>query len=108
MLGAMSDPVVDLLGFIDRSPTPITRSPNRPIGCAPRATARSATTKSGASPGDWRYLVRDEGSLVAFQVSDAAPAESGFRIIAAHTDSPNLRIKPAPDVAAHGYRQLGV
>jgi aspartyl aminopeptidase len=36
------------------------------------------------------------------------PHESGFLLIGAHTDSPNLRIKPAPDLARAGYRQLGV
>ena len=32
----------------------------------------------------------------------------GFVVIGAHTDSPNLRIKPRPDVGSAGYRQLGV
>ena len=31
-----------------------------------------------------------------------------FRIVGAHTDSPNLRIKPNPDSHKLGYRQLGV
>jgi aspartyl aminopeptidase len=52
--------------------------------------------------------VRGEGSLVAFEVGSVAPAEAGFRIVGAHTDSPNLRLKPRPDLAPHGYRQLGV
>ncbi|HXV35723.1 MAG TPA: M18 family aminopeptidase [Myxococcota bacterium] len=105
----MSDPVADLLGFIDRSPTPyhaVAESVDRLRAVGYRALGEDEVWE--LSPGDRRYLVRDEGSLVAFQVGDAAPAESGFRIIAAHTDSPNLRIKPAPDIAAHGYRQLGV
>jgi aspartyl aminopeptidase len=52
--------------------------------------------------------VRSEGSLVAFQVGAGSPAEEGFRIVAAHSDSPNLRLKPRPDVEAHGYHQYGV
>ncbi|MBW2494419.1 MAG: M18 family aminopeptidase, partial [Deltaproteobacteria bacterium] len=59
-------------------------------------------------PGDRCYLVRCEGSLIAFQIGEISPASGGFRIVGAHTDSPNLRIKPRPDVDADGYRQLGV
>jgi aspartyl aminopeptidase len=51
---------------------------------------------------------RGGGSLIAFQVGEEAPSEAGFRIIGAHTDSPNLRLKPRADVVAHGYRQLAV
>jgi aspartyl aminopeptidase len=36
------------------------------------------------------------------------PALTGFRIIGAHTDSPNLRVKPNPDVTKNGYQQIGV
>jgi aspartyl aminopeptidase len=59
-------------------------------------------------PGACRYVVRSDGSLAAFQLGTVSPAEGGFRILGAHTDSPNLRLKPAPDVSAHGYRQLAV
>jgi aspartyl aminopeptidase len=58
--------------------------------------------------GDRCYCVRDEGSLVAFEVGQVAVAEVGFRWIAAHTDSPNLRLKPRPDDTSHGYRRLAV
>ena len=33
---------------------------------------------------------------------------AGFRVVGAHTDSPNLRIKPNPDSARVGWQQLGV
>jgi aspartyl aminopeptidase len=36
------------------------------------------------------------------------PWEAGFRIIGAHTDSPNLRLKPLANRKEHGYRQLAV
>jgi len=45
------------------------------------------------------------GSLVAWRTS----AKKGpVRVITAHTDSPNLRIKPQPDGVSAGARQLGV
>lgn len=54
------------------------------------------------------YVVRAGGSIVAFQVGTRAPADSGFVLIGAHTDSPNLRLKPRPDLTSVGYRQLSV
>ncbi len=53
-------------------------------------------------------FIRRSGSLLAYRAGTKAPAESGFRILGAHTDSPNLRIKPRPDVVRAGYRQWGV
>ena len=50
--------------------------------------------------------MRRGGSLIAWVQPAHAPA--GFRIIGAHTDSPNLRIKPRPDHTAARIRQLGV
>jgi aspartyl aminopeptidase len=105
----MSDPIADLISFIDRSPTPY------------HAVAEAAARLRAAgyqqlcedevwelAPGDRRYTERNEGSLVAFEVGAQRPSEAGFRIVGAHTDSPNLRLKPLADVDAHGYQQLGV
>jgi aspartyl aminopeptidase len=103
----MPDPVADLLHFIDRSPTPY----HAVAETVRRLTAAGYQEAPEAevwefSPGDRRYLVRGDGSLVAFEVGAAPPARAGFRVIGAHADSPNLRIKPLADVSAHGYRQL--
>ncbi|WP_421119955.1 M18 family aminopeptidase [Aquihabitans daechungensis] len=55
-----------------------------------------------------RYLVARGGALVAWEVPDGAEPERRFRIVGAHTDSPNLRIKPNPDTASAGWQQLAV
>ncbi len=105
----MSDPVVDLLSYIDRSPTPyhaVAESIER-LRAAGFGELREDEVWD-VGPGDRRYAVRQEGSLVAFRIGAISPADGGFRILGAHTDSPNLRIKPAADVDAEGYRQLGV
>jgi aspartyl aminopeptidase len=105
----MSELVADLIRYIDRSPTPY------------HAVAETAARLRAANyrqveedevwafaPGDRRFIVRNEGSLIAFEVGEGSPADAGFRIVGAHTDSPNLRLKPRPDLDVHGYRQLGV
>lgn len=53
-----------------------------------------------------RYVVRG-GSLVAWSATTTGH-EGGLRIIGAHTDSPNLRIRPRPDRSGGGPGQLGV
>jgi aspartyl aminopeptidase len=50
------------------------------------------------------YFVRD-GAVIAWrQGAKKAP----FRIIGAHTDSPNLRVQPQPDITTAGWSQLGI
>jgi aspartyl aminopeptidase len=105
----MSDPVADLLAYLDRSPTPyhaVAETRRRLAAAGFRECAETDVWE--LSPGDRRYAVRGEGSLVAFQVGEEAPAEGGFRIVGAHTDSPNLRLRPQPDLSSQGYRQLAV
>lgn len=53
-----------------------------------------------------RGYIADRGLLLGWSQPGTTP--SPFRIIGAHTDSPGLRIKARPDVAKHGWRQLGV
>ena len=52
------------------------------------------------------YVVRD-GAVIAWLVPDGAGPTSAYRIVGAHTDSPNLRVKPYPDSGASGWRQVG-
>ncbi len=54
------------------------------------------------------YVVRDGSSLIAFVVGEKSLTETGFKIIGAHTDSPGLRIKPNPVIAAEEVLRLGV
>ena len=54
------------------------------------------------------YVVRDGASIIAFIVGDKPIAESGFKIVGAHTDSPGLRLKPKAAFTSQGTAQLGV
>jgi aspartyl aminopeptidase len=58
-------------------------------------------------PGD-RGFVRRGGSIIAWRAGTESPAAAGVRLVGAHTDSPNLRVKPKPDTSSEGYRQIGV
>ena len=50
----------------------------------------------------------NDSSIIAFRYGRTQLAESGIRMVGAHTDSPCLRVKPQPELCRHGYYQLGV
>lgn len=54
------------------------------------------------------YLVHNGSSLAAFTIGEKFAYGDTFRIAAAHTDFPGLRIKPEPEIEKEGYRQLNV
>lgn len=54
------------------------------------------------------YVIRGDSSIAAFRIGSQAPAETGFSIIGAHTDSPGLKVKPSPEKKFKNYISLGV
>lgn len=102
-----TDPVRSLLDFIDASPTPF-HAVDETTKILDRC-GFSGLRESQAwqlSPGGKYYVTRNDSSLAAFVVG--SDPLSGFKIIGAHTDSPNLRLKPNPAYEKSGYVQLGV
>lgn len=98
----------DLCAYLDRSPTPFHAA--RESAARLEAVGFREIGERDAwslAPGDRRYLVRG-GTLIAFVVGSESPATGGFRMIGAHTDSPNLRVKPNGDLSRSGYQQVGV
>ncbi|MCM1305641.1 MAG: M18 family aminopeptidase [Lachnospiraceae bacterium] len=57
-----------------------------------------------------RYYVTKNGScIIAFTTGEGSLAESGFRIIGAHTDSPGFKIKPGSCIVTpDGYVKINV
>jgi aspartyl aminopeptidase len=99
----------DLCAFIDRSPTPYHAAREAASRLA-AAGFRELSERDAWSlaPGDRRYVVRGGSTLIAFVAGAESPATGGFRMIGAHTDSPNLRVKPNADLARSGFQQVGV
>jgi aspartyl aminopeptidase len=97
----------DLMGFLAASPSPYhaVASAAERLEKAGFRQVEEAAAWDGLSGG--RYVVRG-GALVAWYVPEGAGPATPFRIIGAHTDSPNLRVKPVPDTGREGWKQIAV
>ncbi|WP_082363478.1 M18 family aminopeptidase [Chondromyces crocatus] len=99
----------DLCGFVDRSPTPWHATAE--VAARLRAAGFTELSERDAwalAPGDRRFVIRGGSSIVAFVAGQEHPAVGGFRLVGAHTDSPNLRVKPNGDYSKSGYQQVGI
>lgn len=105
----MTDPILeDLLAYLGASPTPFhaVLSATERLAAAGFQPIAETDAWDDLAPG--RYtLVHGGSTLLAFVVPEGRRI-SGFRIVGAHTDSPNLRLKPSPEYTKEGYAQLGV
>ncbi|MCB9568151.1 MAG: M18 family aminopeptidase [Myxococcales bacterium] len=99
---------LDLLDFIHQGPTPehCVAEVRRRLEAGGFAGLREGE-RWALTPGQG-YFVARHGTILAFRVGREPAAAAGLRMLGAHTDSPNLRIKPLADVRTQGYCQLGV
>ncbi|MGC5346267.1 M18 family aminopeptidase [Streptomyces sp. DT24] len=97
----------DLLSFIRASPSPYhaVASAAQRLEKAGFRELRGTDDWTGTTGG---CFVARSGALIAWYAPEGLPAHTPFRIIGAHTDSPNLRVKPTPDTGAAGWRQIAV
>src|SRR6185312_4480287 len=98
----------DLLAFLAASPTPYHAVTNA-AALLEAAGFRQLRQSAGweRATGGGFYAIRG-AAIIAWYLPENAAAHSGFRIVGAHTDSPNLRVKPLPDTGSAGFRQVGV
>ena len=101
-----------LIHFIDSSPEPF----HCVLHVKTRLLKEGFVELDEADPG-WRKIVKPGGkyfftrngsSIVVFVVGGKYTDGSGFKIIGAHTDSPNLKLKPKTKRSANGVIQLNV
>ena len=68
-----------------------------------------ATDEWSLKKGGKYFVTKNQSGIIAFTVGDGDLAGEGFRIIGAHTDSPNFKIKPGPcTVTPDGYVKVNV
>lgn len=93
----------DMMGFIEASPTPHHAVHN--VAARLTDAGFEEFDAARASQPGARFVLRG-GGLVAWY--DGHHPGDAPRLIGAHTDSPNLRIRPRPDLGVAGFRQLAV
>lgn len=98
----MDDSLTSLMAWLDASPTPyhVVETAVEKLEAA-EYTGISLLASELPTNG----FIRLDGALIAWRLGDSGGA---LRIIGAHTDSPNLRVRPNPDVTVAGWSQLGV
>ncbi|WP_327296377.1 MULTISPECIES: M18 family aminopeptidase [unclassified Streptomyces] len=97
----------DLMSFLTASPSPYHAVANA-AGRLEKAGFRQVSeTDAWDTSAGGKFVLRG-GAMIAWYVPENASAHTPFRIVGAHTDSPNLRVKPLPDTGSDGWRQVAV
>ncbi|WP_327316468.1 M18 family aminopeptidase [Streptomyces sp. NBC_01235] len=97
----------DLMTFLTASPSPYHAVANAAERLEKAGFRQVSETDAWEGTSGGKYVLRG-GAIVAWYVPEGAAPHTPFRIVGAHTDSPNLRVKPRPDTGAHGWRQVAV
>ena len=99
----MDKQITSLLNFID----------NSPCNFYAVSTAKKMLEENGftekllgneieAKPGEKFYFTKNDSAIFAFTVGKKPIAETGLKIVAAHSDSPCFRVKPHAEMLCEG------
>ena len=97
----------DLMSFLAASPSPYHAVATAAERLEKAGFRQVVETDAWDGTSGGKYVLRG-GAIIAWYVPEGADPHTPFRIVGAHTDSPNLRVKPRPDSGAHGWRQVAV
>ena len=97
----------DLIAFLGTSPSPYHAVASAAARLEKAGFRQLSETDAWDGTTGGRYVIRG-GALIAWYVPQGAGPQTPFRVVGTHTDSPNLRVKPLPDTAAAGWRQVAV
>ena len=97
-----------LLEYLEASPTPFhaVRTMVNSLASA-GFTELDERQAWDLTPGKY-FVTRNGSSIIAFVLGKKPVAETGIRMVGAHTDSPCLKLKPRPAKYTNGYLHLSV
>lgn len=97
-----SENIGKLMSFLDKSPVNFFAVETlREMLEASGYRRLSVSEKWVLNPDGKYYITKNDSALLAFDLHGARPA-AGFKIIAAHSDSPGFRIKPKAEMHCEG------
>ena len=99
----------DLLSFLRAAPTPFhaVDQARRRLEAHGFRALEEAEPWDRLAPGSY-FTTPSQTNLFAFVLPESREHRRQFRIVGAHTDSPNLRLKPNAEYTQEGYAQVGV
>ncbi|RKP14325.1 aspartyl aminopeptidase-like protein [Piptocephalis cylindrospora] len=104
-------PAANFVQFVNQSPTPF----HAVAACKERLNSAGFTElhenenwAKTINPKGKYFFTRNQSTLVAFAVGAKWTPGNGISIVAAHTDSPCLKLKPVSKKEKAGYLQVGV
>ncbi|KAK6016443.1 hypothetical protein OSTOST_18074, partial [Ostertagia ostertagi] len=67
----------------------------------------SESDRWDTKPNGRYFVTRNRSTIVAFVIGGQFKKGNGFKILATHTDSPCLKVKPISKLRSEGYNQVG-
>lgn len=101
----------EMIEFIDHSPSPfhaVESVKKTLLASGYKQLDEKDSWRGQLTPGLCYFTSRGGGSIIAFRLGASPLPEVGVRIIGAHTDSPNIRLKPRLAKGAHGHMLFDV
>ena len=93
----------DLISFIDESPTNFHLVKNiKDILLENDFSELSLTERWDIKKGGRYFVIKNDSSVVAFIAGEGDLENEGFKLIGSHTDFPNFKIKPDPELVTEG------
>lgn len=98
----MSKYTEKLLGFLDASPVNFLAVRNVCDELLDNGFVQLQAENAIKNLPEKFFITKNDSAVFAFHMGKKALAEAGFRMIAAHSDSPTFRIKPNAEMAGEG------
>ena len=92
----------DLIDFVSYSPSTFHVVRNIKAALLRKGFKELMLNESWQIEKEGKYFVaQNDTTLAAFTIGMGQPEKDGFRVIAAHTDSPAIKIKPSPEIVVN-------